>query len=72
MHITILALGGLVYGFTAETREVKPIAGDETQQIDALDFVEGTTQDAYFLRGGKLNDTYSLVPEFAQVKDCKT
>jgi len=72
LAILLLALAGLVYGFTAEMRDVRPIGADDVQEVDALEFVLGTTQDAYFLRDGKLNDTYSLVPAFAQVKDCKT
>jgi hypothetical protein len=73
LAILVLALGGLVYGVLGERRELRPLRdAAASQEIDALAFVEGMTQDAYILRDGALYDAYSLVPEFAQVKDCKT
>jgi hypothetical protein len=71
-----VALAGLVYGLAFERRTVVPITADPAvavaETVDALTFVEGTTFDAYILRDGKLSDARSLVPAFAQVKDCKT
>jgi hypothetical protein len=73
LAIAILALGGIAYGLTAERREVSPVREAEAgQEVDGLEFTEGVTQDAYFLRDGRLSDAYSLVPAFAQVRDCKT
>jgi hypothetical protein len=75
--ILLLTLGGLAYGLLAESRTVhslreNPAPEKAAEEVDGIDFIDGSTYDRFVLHEGVLCDALSLQPEFAQVKDCKT
>ncbi|MHC4883577.1 MAG: hypothetical protein ACYTGH_00680 [Planctomycetota bacterium] len=70
--IWILALSALAWSIGWEAHRVHRLGSDESSVISGTDFIETTTVDGVMKRGGKLYDVYSLTPETASIKDCKT
>jgi hypothetical protein len=66
------ALGVLAWGGFRELHQVWKLEGANAAAVDGRGFTAGATYEAFMLKSGRLYDAYSLAPESASIKDCKT
>jgi hypothetical protein len=70
--VLLLIVAGLIWSVGRENHTVHSLGSDESKAVSGSEFIEATTVDGFIRKKGKLYDVYSLTPETASIKDCKT